>query len=115
MIYDLPFRWHIGKLWKLKLPVEWMNVRQLTWVFALDDEWRQVLQNPKKHRDHWKRATLSDLRYPIHVLRWQGRWWVLDGVHRLMKTVFLLGERKIRVKKVPPAMLPLIKTKHGRY
>jgi hypothetical protein len=41
----------------------------------------------------------SDLRYPIHLTRYNNRWTVLDGFHRLLKAD-LLGWTDIPAMKL---------------
>jgi hypothetical protein len=49
----------------------------------------------------------ADLDYPLDLLSRNGRWVILDGVHRLLKAD-LLRLSNVRVRHLPAAMLPLI-------
>ena len=49
----------------------------------------------------------ADLAHALDVTLRDGRWVVLDGVHRLLKAV-ALGEAIVPVRKVPADSLPLI-------
>lgn len=49
----------------------------------------------------------ADLGCPLDLLFRNGRWVILDGVHRLLKAD-LLGLGNIQVRRLPAAMLPLI-------
>jgi hypothetical protein len=49
----------------------------------------------------------ADLGFPLDLLFRNDRWVILDGVHRLLKAD-LLGLSQVRVRRLPPAMLPLI-------
>src|SRR5262249_29149450 len=54
---------------------------------------------PARYREHWKKAERADTAYPVHVARHRGRWVILDGYHRLLKTL-ARGGRTVRVVKV---------------
>ena len=52
-------------------------------------------------------ATVDSLRWQLDLLDRNGRWVILDGVHRLLKAD-LLGLGDVRVRRLPAAMLPRI-------
>jgi len=43
---------------------------------------------------------MSDLKYPIDIMRNKGKWLLLDGLHRLVKAK-ILGYSSIYVRKIP--------------
>jgi hypothetical protein len=115
--YVLELEWDRERLWQLELPVEDMSVDALAWQLALP-WWRDgeryfsvrpldVLTIPNPHREHFERAMDADLARALDVTPRNGSWIVLDGVHRLLKAV-ALGEKTVRVRKLPAEALPLI-------
>jgi hypothetical protein len=115
--YVLELDWDRERLWKLELPVEEMTVAALAWQLALP-WWRDgeryfsvrpvdVLTIPNPHREQFERTMDADLAFPLDVTRRAGRWFVLDGVHRLLKAL-ALGQAIVPVRKVPADSLALI-------
>jgi hypothetical protein len=107
--------WDRERLRQLELPVEDMSVAALAWQLELPF-WRDgeryfsvrpidVLAVPNGHFGHFARAMDADLAYPIAVTLRAGRWFVLDGVHRLLKAL-TLGADTVPVRKVPAKLLP---------
>ncbi|MBR7834413.1 hypothetical protein KDL01_14150 [Actinospica durhamensis] len=89
--------WRLQALWDLELPVQRVQVEQLAWLLDLP-LWqldgtrfqvspRAVREDPERYPDHLNRAMASDLRYPVHLVKYRGRLVVLDGFHRLLKAV----------------------------
>ena len=71
---------------------------------------RDVLHEPARYRAYHEKAESADTTYPIHIFRHRRRWVILDGYHRLLKTL-VNGGRTIRVIKVRAGDLtPDIKT-----
>lgn len=115
--YAFDFRWDNHKVWALKLPSETMSVNELTWHFDIpwlhtpggrfDVTPTEIMNKPELHSEQYARTMNSDLSYPIDVMFNKGRWLILDGLHRLMKSV-ALGESQVQVRKVPHAMIPII-------
>jgi hypothetical protein len=58
-------------------------------------------------RTRASRSSSADLSFPIEITPRDGRWFVLDGVHRLLKAV-LVGARTISVRKLDAADLDRI-------
>jgi hypothetical protein len=112
------FHWSEEKVWKLDLPIEEMNIEELEWHFKIPFWWTnggfynlkpiEVINNPKKYVDEYKRSMYSDLNYPLDIMFWKNRWLLLDGLHRLVKAK-ILGLRKVKVRKVPVEAIPFIK------
>lgn len=112
-----PFGWTEETLWRLDLPVEAIPVSTFDWLLDLPI-WRwqsrrfqlsltDVLNNPEQYRAHHERAERSDTSYPIHITLHNGRWIILDGYHRLLKTL-IRRESTIKVVKVRAGDLALI-------
>lgn len=91
------FAWSVEGLWKLERPIEDFPVDRFTWLLDLPMwRWRgrrwqismqDVLSDPEQYRAHHERSERTDTRYPIHVTFHNDRWIILDGYHRLLKTL----------------------------
>jgi hypothetical protein len=90
-------RWRLEDLWSLDLPRVRFALPELTWMLDLP-LWqrdgvrfqvspRQVLADPARFPHHARRIDEADLSRPIHLMRRDGRWTVLDGSHRLASAV----------------------------
>jgi hypothetical protein len=99
----------VEALWRLNLPTEELPVETFDWLLDLP-VWRwqgrrfqvslqDVLKEPAQYRSHHEKAEGTDTSYPIHVTHHRGRWVILDGYHRLLKTL-VHGGRTIKVVKV---------------
>jgi hypothetical protein len=111
------FVWDSAKLQRLPLPVGTATIDSLRWHLDLP-YWRhdgqpfqvtpsQVRADPVRFREHYERTMAADLGCPLDLLFRNGRWVILDGVHRLLKAD-LLGLDNVQVRRLPAAMLPLI-------
>jgi hypothetical protein len=108
------FHWDERKVWALDVPVEEMELRELTWHFDIpflrergqyDLTPREVLDHPEVHRAEHARMLRADLNYPLDIMENKGRWLLLDGLHRLMKAA-RLGMARVRVRKIPRDRIP---------
>jgi hypothetical protein len=111
------FVWDADKLRHLPLPIDTVTVDSLRWHLGLP-YWRhdgkpfqltpaQVMADPARYQEQYQRTMAADLSLPLDLLFRNDRWVILDGVHRLLKAD-LLGLSQVRVRRLPPAMLPLI-------
>jgi hypothetical protein len=112
--YALPFAWDPRRLWALDLPTEELPRADLDW--QLDLRWwragdrffvvrpRDVLADPVTYSDHYGRALMADLRFPLDLTLRSGRWFILDGVHRLLKAT-ILARPIVLVRRVPTSLL----------
>lgn len=103
--------WDVAAIWALELPVNEISVEKLIWQMDVP-VWpdadgapyavtpNQVLQNIGQNRREYDRVLKADLRYPIEVFQFKQRLMILDGIHRLARTI-TLGCRKISVRYVP--------------
>ena len=101
--------WDDLKIQAMDAPTTEMSINELEWNLDLPfweeeriDDWnltpRETLENPKYFPTHYKRIEGVDLNYPICITKNKvGRWFVLDGTHRLAKA-FLNDIKIIRVK-----------------
>lgn len=111
------FDWDERKVWRLEAPVDEMPVDELVWHFEIPflqirpaGDYvtpRQVIDQPGKYPGEHQRTMAADTSYPIDIMRWRGRWLILDGLHRLMKQT-INGARVVRVRKIPKTAIPLI-------
>ena len=100
------FHWSEEKVWKLDVPVEEISIDELKWHFDTPF-WGHyqlkpidVINNPSKYEDEYKRIMNSDLQYPLDIMFWKGKWLLLDGLHRLAKAR-VLGLKTVNVRKIP--------------
>lgn len=106
--YD--FSWDEKKVWELDVPVEEMDVKELEWHFEIpfwnspsgyyDLTPNQVIENPEKYKEEFKRTMKANLSHPLDIMFWKQRWLLLDGLHRLVK-LHKLGMKKVKVRKIP--------------
>jgi hypothetical protein len=109
------FWWDIRKLWTVDLPVVEMRVAELEWLLDLpfwDDgpdeltlSARDVAGDRANYRVEYERAMAADLSYPINTILLNGRWVIMDGIHRLLKA-WLLGHETILTKQAHPSDIP---------
>lgn len=96
------------KLRELDVPVIDFAIEKLIWNFDLPlwekegtDDWnltpREVINNIPGSKTHRERVTEADLQFPILLTEKNGRWLVIDGVHRLVKA-FEAGDKTITAK-----------------
>lgn len=107
------FHWSEEKVWMLDVPVEEISIDELIWHFDIPF-WghyklkaRDVINNPSKYEEEYKRIMNSDLQYPLDIMFWKERWLLLDGLHRLAKAS-VLGLKTIKVRKIPQEAIPQI-------
>ena len=98
----LPFNWEVCRVWALKAAVDqvpcadfaylldlplWSSVKGRGVLFDLRP--RQVMRHPGSSPYQCQRLNDVDLAYPIDVLIYRNRRWILDGVHRIAKHLIL--------------------------
>lgn len=111
------FNWEEEKVWALKFPIEEIDIKELTWHFEIPFHWHnrgiynlksiEIINNPDKYKEEYERTMKTNLDYPIDIMRNKGRWLILDGLHRLMKSK-ILGLKKVKVRKIPRSEIPKI-------
>lgn len=108
------FAWENEKVWALDYPAEPMPVTDLTWHFDVpflgnyDLKPWDVLDYPERHPEEYARTMEADTDYPADIMHWRGRWLLLDGLHRAMKTV-IMNKDTIQVRKIPKSEIPNIR------
>jgi len=111
------FDWDEGRVWALDVPVTQMDIKELEWHFDIpfwneNNIWytlkpRDVINYPEKYKIEYERTMKTDLSHPIDIMENKGRWLILDGLHRLVKSV-ILGEQKVQVRIIPREKIPEI-------
>lgn len=104
------FDWSEEKVWALDVPVTEMEIDELIWHFNIPFLWwsddiynlkpSEVIESPEKYQKEYDRTMESDLSHPIDIMENKGRWLILDGLHRLMKSS-ILGMEKVNVRIIP--------------
>lgn len=116
---DYAFRIDHKKLWALDLPVEDIMIKDLSDNFSIPylekegtDDWNltisDLLDNLNDEPSHAEKMEKSDLKYPIDIYFYRNSWIILDGIHRLAKSISL-GREKIKVRKIPEDQIEKIK------
>lgn len=100
----------LEKLWALDLPVEELPTSELEWHLDIPFFWqedkpfslgpRDVLNHPEMYAKWMDRIMGVDAKYPIDIIFWNGRWQILDGLHRFCQAI-VKGETKVKVRKLP--------------
>src|SRR5262245_23689874 len=113
----LDFSWDLEKVWALDLPVRELDMNQLVWHLDLpllnyskrgyDLHPYEVVYDPHRHNEEYQKTLNANLKHPIHVMEKNGRWIILDGIHRLMKS-YLVNLDKVRVRIVPSSLIQQI-------
>ena len=113
----LSFYYDIEKVWQLDVPASDMYITRLDWHFELPFLWesgrkysltpRELIAHPEHYPDEYARVMAADLAFPIDIIRNKGRWFILDGLHRLIKAA-LLGHRKVAVRVILWKWVPQI-------
>ncbi len=113
------FSWDEKKVWALPLPVDNIEIDDLTWHLLIPFIWSkpngyydikpiEVIEHPTEHPEEYERVKKADASYPIDIMFWKGRWVILDGLHRLMKQ-YMEGRKVVRVRKVPSSAISIIR------
>jgi len=117
----LPFHWDVRKVWALEAPVHqitcsdfayllelplWSSVKGKGLLFDLCPQ--DVIRDASLSSFQTQRLKDVKLDYPIDVLVFQERRWILDGVHRIAKH-FMLSTPTIPVRFHDETVIPSIK------
>jgi hypothetical protein len=104
------FSWDVKKVWTLNYPVEEIDIEILTWHFDIPFHWHNggiynltssdIINSPDNYKQEYERTMKCDLSYPIDIMENKGKWLILDGLHRLMKSK-IMGLKKVKVRKIP--------------
>jgi hypothetical protein len=117
----LPFNWDVRRVWQqvsaitqrpiadfhylLDLPL-WSSLPQQGMLFDISP--REVMAFPERSPHQTQRIHTAHIDFPIDLLHYQGRDWVLDGVHRIAK-LSMMGEDTVNVRIHGEEAIPRIK------
>ena len=118
-ILDTAFKTDEPKLWAIDISVEEIVIAEIDYNLDIPyleqegtDDWnltpRMLIENFDKEVTHAKRVNEVDLKFPIDIYLHQGKWIILDGVHRFTKAV-RLGHKTIKVRKVSEEIAQMTK------
>lgn len=103
----LDFGWSPAKLRRLLLPVIELDVAEVSWMLDLPC-WHAPDGSPFRVRpldvvdgEHQIRVDRADPSVPVDVTWRNGRWVVLDGLHRVLKAA-RQGHGAVAARVVPP-------------
>jgi hypothetical protein len=116
----LPFDWDVRRVWTQEAVVSRWPIADLAYLLDLplwssvpgrgmlfDISPREVLASLERSPHQHLRVLQADVAFPIDLLRYQERHWILDGVHRLAKLA-LVGEHFVNVRIHSEAIIPRI-------
>ena len=111
------FHWKNSKVWALSVAQSAMPISELVWHFDIPfldhNNGRynlrplQVIESPESFKSEYERTMAAELDYPIDIMENKGRWLILDGLHRLMKS-YILKYEIVNVRKIPRGFIKLI-------
>jgi hypothetical protein len=88
--------WEEELIWSLDTPVEEINIKNLLWHLDIpywendnEERWtvspRDVINKEEGTSAEQKRVENVDISYPIELFENEGKYFILDGLHRLVK------------------------------
>jgi hypothetical protein len=121
----LPFNWDARLVWQqaakvdqrllaefeylLDLPL-WSSQPKMGMLFDIAP--RTVMAFPERAPHQTQRIHEARIEFPVDLIRYRGREWVLDGVHRIAK-LSLMGADTIRVRVHDETIIPRITAQNG--
>ena len=106
----LAFNWDVRRVWEqkaeasvlplmdfdylLNLPL-WSSVPNQGMLFDISP--REVIASPQRSPHQYRRILDADIKFPIDLISYRGRKWILDGVHRLAK-LSLMGKTVVSIR-----------------
>ncbi|HBU06722.1 MAG TPA: hypothetical protein DEB09_01435 [Candidatus Magasanikbacteria bacterium] len=110
--------WDEEKIWALDLPIVEIDINELLWHFDAPwwpndkgERWTitpwDVINQFGESKNEQTKMEKADFNYPIDILKNKGKWFVLDGLHRLVK-LYKHGHKKVKVRIFPRERLPEI-------
>ncbi len=96
-------------LWALDAPVENVMISEIAHnldILYLEsegtDDWNltinMLIRNFEKEHHHADQVNAVDLAFPIELYSYNDKWIILDGVHRLTKTI-MGGKKSLNARK----------------
>jgi len=114
------FDWENCKVWNLDIPVESILITDIQWHLDMpfwasvpgkplfDLVPNDVLRQLDEYPYHREKLEKCDTSFPIDVMWSEGRFVILDGIHRLAK-LKMMGATLVRIRKIPTEMIPKIR------
>lgn len=110
-----PGNWDERKIWNIELPISEMDTDNFLWhldipYWTSDDgkefviTARDLIKKTPNSTKEQNRVVRADLNFPIDVIHYRGRWVILDGVHRFIKS-YIQGVEKVSVRVFPKERL----------
>jgi len=114
--------WEEELVWALDLPVEDIDVSLLLWHFDIPywendarQRWRvtprDVINQEKGTLRELEKVNKCDTNYPIDLYKYNEKFFVLDGLHRLVK-LYQQGKKGVHVRIVPKERFVEVASKH---
>ncbi len=117
----LPFNWDVKLVWALSTPTQKIYREKFDYLLALplwssspnsgvlfDVSPIEVFKSPNHFPHQYRRILRADTRFPIEIIEYNNKHWVLDGVHRLAK-MYLKNNKIINIRIHPSDVIPIIK------
>ena len=118
----LPFNWDVRLVWRQEAEVTLRLLAEFEYLLDLplwssrpnmgmlfDIAPRTVMTFPERVPHQTQRIHEARIEFPIDLIRYQGREWVLDGVHRIAR-LSLMGVDTMKVRVHEETALPRIIT-----
>ncbi len=114
--------WEEELIWALDMPVQKINIDELTWHLDIPywkndngERWaispRDVINKEVGSVKEQNRVHDVDISYPIDLYKHDGKLFVLDGLHRLVKQ-YVDGAKRIQVRIVPKDRFHEVASEH---
>jgi len=114
--------WEEELIWALDLPVEEINIESLLWHLDIPywendkkERWtvspRDVINKEEGTIDEQKRVENVEIKYPIELFENDGKYFILDGLHRLTK-LYNQKVKVVRVRIIPKERFSEISSEH---
>ena len=117
----LPFNWDVKLVWSLSTSIQEIGREEFDYLLALpfwssvpnfgmlfDVSPIEVIKRPNRFPHQYRRILQADTKFPIEIIEYSNRNWILDGVHRLAK-MYLKDNEIIKVRIHPSDVIPVIK------
>lgn len=86
------FYWSQRKLWTTDVPHTLVELKDVDWILSFPVWYcdphpvpADLIKDPTLDAEHWRRVMAANLSFPVHVMKWNGRLVILDGIHRLIQ------------------------------
>ncbi len=115
---NIGFEWDARDVWKVEAPVILIRISDLMWhmdepfwdITGTDDfnlSPRELIEKPELNPLHFEMIKNADLSYPLDAVEHNGKFRLLDGVHRLAKA-YMEGKESVQVRIIPVEKIPKI-------